>query len=148
MNGHTFGSAETPVIEVHGLFKSFASRQRGSRVRAIDGLDLEVRRSETFGLLGADGAGKTTTLRLMNGLLRPDSGAVRVAGYDTVTEFRRIHRRVGYMPQQFALYGDMTVSENLGLFADLYGLTRAQKAERIPRLLRFARLGQFGGRRA
>lgn len=136
------------VIEAHGLGKSFRSRQKNGLVRAVDGVDLVVRRGETFGLLGADGAGKTTTLRLLNGLLRPDRGEARVAGFDTVREFHQIHKRAGYMPQQFALYGDMSVRENLAFFARVHGLTQAQQEERIPRLLRFARLEPFQNRLA
>ncbi|MGC8787507.1 MAG: ATP-binding cassette domain-containing protein, partial [Anaerolineae bacterium] len=94
------------------------------------------------------GAGKTTTLRLLNGLLLPDRGEARVAGFDTVREFPQIHLRAGYMPQQFALYGDMSVRENLQFFAQVHGLTRDQQQERIPRLLRFARLEEFQGRLA
>lgn len=136
------------IIEAHGLCKSFHSRQKNGLVRAVDGVDLGVRRGETFGLLGADGAGKTTTLRLLNGLLRPDRGEARVAGFDTVKEFHQIHKRAGYMPQQFALYGDMSVRENLAFFARVHGLTQAQQEERIPRLLRFARLEPFQNRLA
>jgi ABC-2 type transport system ATP-binding protein len=136
------------VVEAQALVKSFVSRQRKTTVRAVDDLYLTVERGETFGLLGADGAGKTTTLRLLNGLLRPDAGQARVAGFDTVREYRSIHLSAGYMPQRFALYGDMSVLENLRFFADAHGLSVAQRRERIPRLLRFARLEEFGGRLA
>ncbi len=136
------------VIETRGLCKSFVSRQKEGKIQAVDGLDIVVQRGETLGLLGADGAGKTTTLRLLNGLLRPDRGVARVMGFDTVREFRQIHLRAGYMPQQFTLYGDMSVLENLNFFAEVRGLTRSQKEERIPRLLHFARLEEFQGRLA
>ncbi len=147
---HLGGTAnmDGPVIAVQGLCKSFVSRQRRATVRAVDDLDLSVDRGETFGLLGADGAGKTTTLRLLNGLLRPDAGLARVAGFDTVREYRHIRVWAGYMPQRFALYGDMSVRENLRFFADAHGLTGVQRHERIPRLLRFARLEEFQGRLA
>jgi len=131
------------IIEVQGLCKSFVSRQRGGRIRAVDGLHLAVQRGEAFGLLGADGAGKTTTLRLLNGLLQPDAGTARVLGLDCAIQYRQVHLQVGYMPQQFALYGDLTVLENLQFFARVHGLTAAQSTERIPRLLRFARLDSF-----
>ncbi len=114
----------------------------------VDNVDLTVRPGETFGLLGADGAGKTTTLRLLTGLLLPDSGTARVAGFDTVKQVRQIHLLSGYMPQQFALYGDLTVLENLRFFCDARGLSASQRRERIPRLLGFARLDQFRGRLA
>lgn len=137
-----------PMIEMRALRKSFVSADKRTRVHAVDGLDIVVQHGQTFGLLGADGAGKTTTLRLLNGLWLPDSGAARVAGYDTVTDFHRIHEIAGYMPQQFALYGDLSALENLVFFAEAYGLTRAEKQARIPGLLRFARLEQFKDRRA
>lgn len=135
------------MVETHNLCKTFVGRGKVKN-RAVDGLSIEVQRGETFGLLGADGAGKTTTLRLLNGLLLPDRGEAKVAGFDTVREFSQIHLRAGYMPQQFALYGDMTVLENLQFFASVHGLTQAQEQERIPRLLRFARLEEFQGRLA
>jgi ABC-2 type transport system ATP-binding protein len=117
-------------------------------VRAVDDLNLSVEIGETFGLLGADGAGKTTTLRLLNGLLRPDEGWAQVAGFDAIREYRHIHVSAGYMPQRFALYGDMSVRENLRFFADAHGLTGGERHERIPRLLRFARLDEFQNRLA
>jgi ABC-2 type transport system ATP-binding protein len=137
-----------PMITAQQVVKTFPGRRRGQCVRAVDHLDLAVQRGETFGLVGADGAGKTTTLRLLNGLLRPDEGALRVAGLDPTrdAERRQIHARAGYMPQQFALYGDLSVRENLDFAAESYGLTRAQKAERIPHLLHFARLEELQGR--
>ncbi len=141
--------AATPMIVAQALRRSFPSRHRDSgRVTAVDNLNLAVEPGETFGLLGADGAGKTTTLRLLNGLLRPDAGTMRVAGLDPTrrTECRQIHARVGYMPQQFSLYGDLCVWENVEFAAECYGLTGEQKAERLPRLLHFARLEEFKGR--
>lgn len=136
------------VIEAHGLCKSFVSRQKKGQIQAVHHLDLLVQHGQTFGLLGADGAGKTTTLRLLNGLLCPDSGMARVAGFDTVRDFRQIHLRAGYMPQRFALYGDMSVLENLSFFGEAHGLSRAEREERIPGLLHFARLEEFQGRLA
>jgi len=138
--------AGEPMIAAHHVVKTFPSHHHdGQRVRAVDNLDLVVQRGETFGLLGADGSGKTTTLRLLNGLLRPDEGTMRVAGLDPTrdAERRQIHARAGYMPQQFALYADLSVWENLDFAAESYGLTRAQKAERLPGLLHFARLEEF-----
>ena len=136
------------VVRTHDLTKSFASHHGRQPVRAVDALSIEVHRGETFGLIGADGAGKTTTLRLLDGLLRPDRGTARVSGFDTVSGFREIHKRAGYMPQQFALYRDLTVAENLEFFAEQHGLTGVQKKERIPRLLGFAHLESFHGRLA
>jgi ABC-2 type transport system ATP-binding protein len=146
---------ERQVIEVSGLVKCFdgkagrfRSPRRHGNVPALDHLSLTVQKGETFGLLGADGAGKTTTLRLLNGLLSPDEGTARVAGLDTVHESRQIHHLAGYMPQQFALYGDLSVMENLRFFGEAYGLSRQQRQERIPRLLHFSRLEPFQGRLA
>ena len=136
------------MVETNGLRRSFVSRQKGERIRAVDGLSISVRPGETFGLIGADGAGKSTTLRLLNGLLLPDGGTARVAGFDVAREARMIHLRAGYMPQQFALYGDLSVLENLEFFARVHGLNAAREKESVSRLLRFARLEQFRGRLA
>lgn len=136
------------VVETRDLCKRFVDARRGAITRAVDGVNLLVSRGETFGLLGADGAGKTTTLRLLTGLLRPSQGTARVLGLDTCTQARDIHLRAGYMPQQFALYGDMSVMENLDFYADSYGLDVQQKHERLPRLLDFARLTPFRTRLA
>ncbi len=102
------------VIETQNLTRRFG------RVVAVDGLNLSVRRGEIFGLLGPDGAGKTTTIRLLCGLLLPTAGSARVAGFDTVRQAEAVKRRIGYMPQQFSLYGDLTVLENLIFFADVF----------------------------
>jgi ABC-2 type transport system ATP-binding protein len=141
-------STGQPAIEAIGLTKSFRRGRRQPPVVAVDGLSLQVSRGETFGLLGADGAGKTTTLRLFNGLLQPDAGQARVAGFDCAGGNRAVRMRLGYMPQRFANYGDLSVLENLSFFARAYGLTREQEGERIPRLLSFARLGAFRDRLA
>ncbi len=144
----TSANAEKWAVETDGLCRSFASRQKAARIKAVDGLSISVRPGETFGLIGADGAGKSTTLRLLNGLLLPDEGTARVAGLDVVRGARLIHQRAGYMPQQFALYGDLSVAENLEFFARVHGLTAAQEQQRIPRLLDFARLEPFRARLA
>ncbi len=130
------------VIETRGLTKRFGN------VTAVNGLDLTVRRGEIFGLLGPDGAGKTTTIRMLCAIMDPSEGTARVAGFDTVREPERIKERIGYMPQQFSLYGDLTVRENLIFFADIFGVGRREREERIERLLAFSRLGEFQDRRA
>jgi ABC-2 type transport system ATP-binding protein len=144
-----------PAVEVIGLTKQFAGlsgrlfhRQHRDTRLALDGLNLTVPRGETFGLLGADGAGKTTTLRLLNGLLSPDKGTALVGGFNAARQSRQVHQLAGYMPQQFALYGDLSVMENLRFFGEAYGLSRSQRQERIPRLLRFSRLERFRDRPA
>lgn len=134
-----------PAIRAEGLTKTFRSRQRGEIV-AVDGLDLEVAPGETFGLVGPDGAGKTTTIRLLAGLMAPTRGRATVLGYDTLRQSRRVKQHIGYMAQRFSLYGDLTVMQNLRFFANVHGVGRAEQAERIPRLLRFAGLEPFADR--
>lgn len=133
---------EQCVIETHNLTKRF------KHVTAVDGLDLSIQRGEIFGLLGPDGAGKTTTIRMLCAIMDPSEGAARVAGFDTVKEAEEIKKRIGYMPQQFSLYGDLTVLENLVFFADIFQVERQEREERIARLLDFARLTEFQKRRA
>ncbi|MBN1179801.1 MAG: ABC transporter ATP-binding protein [Anaerolineae bacterium] len=130
------------VIEAEGLTRRF------KKVTAVDGLDLRVARGEIFGLLGPDGAGKTTTIRMLCAIMDPDAGAARVAGFDTVRQPEEIKKRIGYMAQQFSLYGDLTVLENLVFFADIFGVGREERKERIAALLAFARLTEFQDRRA
>jgi ABC-2 type transport system ATP-binding protein len=115
---------------------------------AVDHLNLEVRHGEIFGLLGPDGAGKTTTIRMLCAIMDPTEGSARVAGFDTIKEPEEIKKRIGYMAQQFSLYGDLTVLENLVFFADIFEVGRVERAERIERLLAFARLTEFKERRA
>ena len=130
------------VIETHGLTKRF------KKVTAVDGLNLSIRRGEIFGLLGPDGAGKTTTIRMLCAIMDPTAGGARVAGFDTVREPEEIKKRIGYMAQQFSLYGDLTVLENLVFFADIFEVERKEREKRIERLLAFARLTEFQDRRA
>jgi len=115
---------------------------------AVDQLNLSVQRGEVFGLLGPDGAGKTTTIRMLCAIMNPTEGRAEVAGFDTVKKPEEIKKRIGYMPQQFSLYGDLTVDENLTFFADVFEVGRKERRERIARLLNFARLTQFRDRRA
>ncbi|MBN1401702.1 MAG: ABC transporter ATP-binding protein [Anaerolineae bacterium] len=130
------------VIEAHDLSRSFGP------ILAVDALNLTVARGEIFGLIGPDGAGKTTTLRLLAAVMNPTSGRASVLGLDTVRHAPRLKQHIGYMAQRFGLYGDLTVTENLRFFADLFGVGRAQRDERIARLLRFARLEEFTRRQA
>ncbi len=115
-------------------------------VEALRGLSLEVRRGEMFGLIGPDGAGKTTTIRLMCGLLHADAGRISVVGVDPVKQHARLTASVGYLSQRFSLYGDLTVDENIGFFAEIHGL-RDYRA-RADRLLALTNLAPFRGRLA
>ncbi len=133
---------DTLAIETIDLTRSFGA------VRAVDGLDLRVPASRIYGLVGPDGAGKTTTLRILCGALLPDSGQARVAGVDVVRNPEEVRRHLGYMPQRFSLYGDLTVRENIRFFADIYRVPRAEQAALTARLLEFSRLGPFQDRRA
>jgi len=130
------------VVHAQDLAKRF-----GKRV-ALHGLSLMVGQGEIFGLIGPDGAGKTTTLRMLAAVLVPSAGQVSVAGFDTVREAEKVHSIVGYMPQRFSLYGDLSVLENLCFFADIFGVRGGERTERIDRLLQFARLSEFRSRRA
>jgi len=111
----------------------------GTRV-ALDTLDLEVRRGEVFGLLGPNGSGKTTTIRILCGLLTPTSGRAEVVGIDVLREPERVRTRIGYMSQRFGLYDDLTVLENLRFYGGLYGLRGAALDDRIEQLLGEVRL--------
>jgi ABC-2 type transport system ATP-binding protein len=129
-------------IQTTHLTKSFDS------LTAVKDLNLEVKTGEIFGLVGPDASGKTTTLRMLCGILPPDGGEARVAGCDIRRETELLKEKVGYLPQRFGLYGDLTVLENIHFYADLYQVTKASRTERIERLLQFANLKPFGKRKA
>ncbi len=116
---------ETYSVVLDGLTKRF-----GSFV-AVDNVNLQVRRGEVFGFLGPNGAGKSTTIRMLCGLLRPSAGHATVAGYDVARSPEQVRQRLGYMSQKFSLYADLTVMENIRLFAGLYSVPEKQKPERI-----------------
>lgn len=122
--------------------------RRFKDVTAVDGLNLEVQRGEIFGLVGPDGAGKTTTIRMFCAILDPSEGRAHVAGFDTITQAEQIKRRIGYMAQRFNLYGDLSVVENLDFFADVFQVRGRERRQRKERLLEFARLTEFRKRRA
>ncbi len=102
------------------LVRTSSLARRFGEVRAVDGVSFDVRRSEMFGLIGPDGAGKTTTLRMILGLLKPDAGEARTCGLDPFRQRRRLSSRVGYLSQRFSLYGDLTVDENVAFFAEIH----------------------------
>jgi ABC-2 type transport system ATP-binding protein len=117
------------IIEVKDMVKKFGS------FTANDRLTFHVERGEIFGFLGANGAGKTTAMRILCGLSFPTSGEIRVAGHDVYREREKIKRKIGYMSQKFSLYEDLTVSENIHLYAGIYGMSRKQIATREEELL-------------
>ncbi|MBN1247685.1 MAG: ABC transporter ATP-binding protein [Anaerolineae bacterium] len=135
------------TLQTQDLVKHFRSRG-GATVKAVDGVTLQVRRGETYGLIGPDGAGKTTTTRVILGLLSRTSGRSEILGFDSMRDTYAIRERVGYIAQQFALPSDMTVMENMRFFADVQGVSREAQACRIPELLAFAGLSEFTGRLA
>ncbi|NIA15094.1 MAG: ATP-binding cassette domain-containing protein [Nitrospiraceae bacterium] len=135
-----------PVIELRDVHKRFAAGER--TITALDGLSAEVGSGRITGLVGPDGAGKTTLMRLLTGLLKPDSGSIRVLELDTVTDTQNIQASIGYMPQRFGLYEDLSVSENLELYADLQGLAGTDRKARFDRLMTFTGLGPFRKRLA
>jgi len=130
------------VIQVENLTRRFGD------LVAVNQLNLTVEAGEIFGLVGPDGAGKTTTLRLLCGLLDPTEGNVRVAGYDVTRDTQDVRDRIGYMAQRFGLYQDLTVQENMDFYADLFGIFGNERAELEQRLLRMTRMEPFRSRRA
>lgn len=130
------------AIRVSELTKRFPG------VLAVDRLSFHVTAGEIFGLVGPDGAGKTTTLRMLAGVLAPDAGTATVAGFDVLRDPERAKLRISYMPQRFGLYEDLTVDENIRFYADLFGVRRAEREQRAPELLAAAGMGQFRGRLA
>jgi ABC-2 type transport system ATP-binding protein len=117
-------------------------------VAAIQNLDLAVENGTLAGLIGPDGAGKSTLLRLLIGLLRPTAGRIEVGGFDVAKNPFQVKDRIGYMPQHFSLYGDLTVAENMKFFADIYGVRAEPFVERRKELLKFSALGPFQDRLA
>ena len=119
-----------PVIEVEQLTKSFG------HFTAVDHISFQVQRGEIFGFLGANGAGKTTAMRMLCGLSRPTSGVGKVAGYDIFREAEQVKRHIGYMSQKFSLYEDLKVWENIRLFAGIYGMKEMEIEEKTDELLK------------
>jgi ABC-2 type transport system ATP-binding protein len=130
------------LLETQDLVRDFGA------LRAVDGLTLQVRSGEMVGLVGPDGAGKTTAIRLMCGLLQPTSGSIRVCGYEFPGQVEKGREQIGYLAQRFSLYGDMTVKENLDFFGEIFEMTKAEIKNRSRDLLRFAGLEEFSDRPA
>ncbi len=131
-----------PIIEIRDLTRRFGN------ILAVDRLNLTVAPGEIFGLVGPDGAGKTTTLRLLSGLLGPSEGSARVAGYDVARKPQAVKDRIGYMAQRFGLYLDLSVQENMNFYADLFGIIGSERAVLTAQLLRMTRMEPFRERRA
>ena len=130
------------AIVAEGLTKSFPG------VRAVDGLSFDVRAGEIFGLVGPDGAGKTTTLRMLAGIMPIDAGNATVAGFDVARDPEGAKHGLSYMPQRFGLYEDLTVDENIRFYADLFEVKKAERAERSTQLLQAAGMSEFHKRLA
>jgi ABC-2 type transport system ATP-binding protein len=132
------------AIEAIGLQKRFPKMAQP----AVHDLNLTIYRGQLFGLVGPDGAGKTTTLRMLATVMEPGGGSARIAGYDAMKEAEQIRELVGYMPQNFGLYPDLSVQENLNFFADIHRMPADRKSARIVEMLDFTRLEPFRRRRA
>ncbi len=128
------------TIQINELKKSYKD------IEAVKGISFEVRKGEMFGLVGPDGAGKTTTIRILCGLLACDSGSVTILGDELKTNKRKVQKKIGYLSQKFSLYGDLTIDENIEFFADIHGVKNFE--ERRNQLLEFTRLTPFRDRLA
>jgi len=131
-----------PILSIKDVTRKFGS------ITAVDHLSLDIEPGELFGLIGPDGAGKTTAIRLMLGILKPDSGEGRVGDFDLRRQAESISTLTGYVSQRFSLYGELTVEENLELFADLYAVPKEDRLPRLQRLMQFSRLEPFRTRLA
>src|SRR5512135_1315269 len=132
----------TAAITADNLHKSFGE------TRAVDGLSLTVQEGEIYGLVGPDGAGKTTTMRLICGGFRADQGSVSIRGFDLAHHAEQARSQIGYLAQRFSLYGDLTVTENLHFFAQMHGLKAAEWKPRAQEILDFVGLAEFSTRMA
>jgi ABC-2 type transport system ATP-binding protein len=135
-------SEQPAMVETKGLTRRFGA------LTAVNRLSVRIARGEIFGLVGPDGAGKTTTLRLLCGLLDPTEGEARVVGRDVQRDLDAIKDRIGYMAQRFGLYVDLTVEENMRFYADLFGISQSERTALAAQLLRMTRMEPFRGRLA
>ena len=146
MSGPPDGGGDATVL-VEGLHRHFKGPD-GREVKAVDGVSLTARAGELTALVGPDGAGKTTLIRMIAGLLEPDSGTLRVLGTDVAADPQAVQDRISYMPQRFGLYEDLSVQENLDLYADLHGVPQAARRERFARMLEMTDMARFTARPA
>jgi ABC-2 type transport system ATP-binding protein len=130
------------AVSIHNLSHRFRNTQ------ALRNLTLQFDKGEIYGLIGPDGAGKTTTMRLISGLIDPQEGQVRVLGFDPRDENSHVREKLGYMPQRYSLYGDLSIEENLIFFGNLFCLSSEVYKKRVQRLLEITRLAPFTQRRA
>ena len=128
------------AVEIHNLSKAFGA------VQALNSISFEVHTGELFGLIGPDGAGKSTLFRILTTLINPDSGSAKVDGYDIVKDYLTIRKKVGYMPGRFSLYPDLTVEENLQFFAALFGVTVEESYDMVAPI--YSQIEPFASRRA
>jgi ABC-2 type transport system ATP-binding protein len=133
---------------MEGIIRTRDLTRRFDALTAVDHLNLEIPRGEIFGLVGPDGAGKTTTLRMLCGLLNPSEGEAWVAGHDVVYDTQAVKDSIGYMAQRFGLYVDLTVDENMEFYSDLFGVPAAERQRLLPELLRMTRMEPFRNRQA
>jgi len=130
------------LVQANGLKKSFGDNH------AVDGVSLNIAAGEIYGLVGSDGAGKTTTMRLLVGALLPDAGEVNVCGYDVLKQVEQVRSQIGYLSQRFSMYEDLTVLENIRFFAEVRGLSQQEWLPRCMEILEFVGLADFKDRRA
>jgi ABC-2 type transport system ATP-binding protein len=130
------------IVQAHNLTRKFGA------LAAVDRLNLEIKEGEIFALVGPDGAGKTTTMRLLCGLMDPTEGRVEVVGKDVARDPDAVKDQIGYMAQRFGLYGDLSVDENMAFYGDLFGILGKEREELIARLLRMTRMEPFRKRQA
>ncbi|OGO72970.1 MAG: hypothetical protein A3K45_02020 [Chloroflexi bacterium RIFOXYC12_FULL_59_14] len=132
----------TALVQASNLKKSFGDNH------AVDGVSLNIAAGEIYGLVGSDGAGKTTTMRLLVGALKPDAGEIQVCGYDVLKQVEEARSQIGYLSQRFSMYEDLTVLENIRFFAEVRGLSQSEWLPRSMEILEFVGLAEFKDRRA
>ncbi len=134
------------VIEIQAITKKFVVGSHKEEFIAVDNVSMQIDKGEMFSLVGPDGAGKTTLIRMLCGIITPTSGEIRIAGFDVVKQTNEVRKRIGYLSQKFSLYGDLTIDENIEFFAEIHGVYDYK--ERRNELLEFTRLTSFRNRLA